>query len=123
MSHNTTDSILYALFCLSRDTCHIDASELGRAAGVSASQAAVALVQLERMGLVDATRARLTMLGLARATALGASGAGGPRVSLQHAKPKRPRNVALPIAARSELPPPPKRERKPDHSEQPALYA
>jgi len=70
--------ILYALFCLSRDTRRISATTLSEAAGCTATQAADALVALERAGLVDATRARLTMLGLAKAAAggtdLGAAG-------------------------------------------------
>ncbi|HEX7481698.1 MAG TPA: hypothetical protein VF331_28085 [Polyangiales bacterium] len=122
MSNNTTDCILYALFCLSRDTCHIDASELARAAGVSATAAARALVQLEQAGLVDATRARLTMLGLARASALSQSGLGGPRITLRHAKPKPRNNAALPIAARSQLPPPREHDAPATVIEQPALY-
>jgi DNA-binding IclR family transcriptional regulator len=102
MTNPTTDSILYALFCLSRDTQHIDATELGRAVGVSTTEAARALVALEQAGLVDATRARLTMLGLARASALQAGGAGGPRkeVDLRHARPRKPA-AQVPLAARS----------------------
>ncbi len=106
MTHPTTDRILYALFCLSRDTCHIDAGELGIAAGVSATEAAKALVTLEKLGLVDASRARLTMLGLARASALQASGSGGPRVDLRRKKAKV-KASALPVAAQSVIPPAP----------------
>jgi DNA-binding IclR family transcriptional regulator len=106
MNDTTTDRILLALFCLSRDTSHIDATELARAAGVSATQAAQGLVALERAGLVDAGRARLTMLGLARAAKLAnaASGGGQPRVDLQHAKP-RTSKLAAPLAAAATLAP------------------
>lgn len=114
MGQHTTDSILYALFCLSRDTRHIDAGELARAAGLSTTDAARALLVLERDGLVDATRARLTMLGLARASQLGASGQGGPRIDLRASQPRKPTR-ALPIAARSDLPPAADRREREDH--------
>lgn len=99
MTNTTTDRVLFALFCLSRDTQHIDASELARAARVTATEAGEALVALERAGLVDATRARLTMLGLARAARL-ASGQGGgqPQVDLSQAKPRKA-GEAAPLAA------------------------
>ena len=101
MDQGTTDRILFALFCLSRDTRHIDAAELGRAVEVSVTQAAEALLALERAGLVDASRARLTMLGLARAARVMASGGGQPRVDLRHARPRRTRSVS-PLAAAPE---------------------
>lgn len=98
MNQATTDRILFALFCLSRDTRHIDATELARAAGVSATAAGHALLLLERAGLVDATRARLTMLGLARAAKLSGSGGGQPRIDLRQAKPRKLR-TSEPLAA------------------------
>ena len=105
MNTATTDRILFALFCLSRDTRHIDASELALAAGVSPTLAAEGLVLLERAGLVDASRARLTMLGLARAAKLPGAGGGRQGVDLRHAKPRRTRSTALaaaPEAARKD---------------------
>ncbi len=98
MNTATTDRILFALFCLSRDTRQIDASELARAAGVSPTVAAEELVVLERAGLVDASRARLTMLGLARAVKLSGAGGGRMGVDLRHAKPRRARTAALAAA-------------------------
>jgi len=90
--------ILHALFCLSRDTLPIDAGALGRATGVSSLRAARVLVQLERAGLVDASRARLTMLGLARAVSVD-SGAGGKRPDLQAAtRPPQPHSAPVPAA-------------------------
>jgi hypothetical protein len=91
--------ILHALFCLSRDTRHISASTLAAALQVTPTRAAAALVALERAGLCDATRARLTMFGLAQAVRLGPA-AGGPRLDLRAAvlaasPPARP----LPVAA------------------------
>jgi hypothetical protein len=103
MTHHTTDRILYALYCFSRDTCQIDATELARSVGVSATQAAEALVALERAGLVDATRARLTMPGLARAAAMGAQGSGGPAIDTGHARP-RAKPATAPLAARAVAP-------------------
>jgi hypothetical protein len=107
MTDTTTDSILFALYCLCRDNKHVDATELALAASVSPTLAAQTLVQLERAGLVDASRARLTMLGLARACQLQASGQGGPRVSLGQSRP-RVQKTALPVAAKSQVPPAPK---------------
>lgn len=104
----TTDPIenriLYALFALSRDTLPIDAERLGAAVGVGPTRAAEALVNLERAGLVDASRARLTMLGLARAAGAG-SGAGGRGIDLEAAVKKGPLRP-MPIAARDSVPPP-----------------
>jgi DNA-binding transcriptional ArsR family regulator len=106
MTDHTTDRILYALYCFSRDTCRIDATELARAVGVTPTLAANALVTLERAGLVDATRARLTMLGLARAAALGASSSGGPAVDLAHATPRVRAAETSTIAAQASAPAP-----------------
>src|SRR5262245_49997492 len=93
-----TQQTLYALFCLSRDTRHISATTLAAALGLTPTRTAAALVELERAGLVDATRARLTLLGLASAVRLGPA-AGGPKLDLgaQPAAPVRP--VRLPVAA------------------------
>src|SRR5262245_19980493 len=99
MTHTTTDRVLFALFCLSRDTRHIDAAELSRATGVTVTAAGEALLALERAGLVDASRARLTMLGLARASRLAGTGGGQPRVDLGQAKPRKAVASAAPLAA------------------------
>jgi hypothetical protein len=104
MTDHTTDRILYALYCFSRDTCRIDASALARSCGVSATRAAHAMLELERAGLVDATRARLTLLGLARAVALGAQGSGSPGIDLSHAKPRvPPRAAGLAAGSRAQV--------------------
>lgn len=97
--------VLYALFCLSRDTRHISAATLGAALSITPTQAASALLVLEHAGLVDASRARLTMLGLARAARQG-SAQGGPRLDLRAAaqagaKPdEKPGSARVPVAAR-----------------------
>jgi hypothetical protein len=105
MTTHTADRILHALFCLSRDTRHIDATSLGQAIGCSATQAAQALVQLEKQGLVNATRARLTLPGLARAAQMQAKHGGGggghglPTIGLREI----PRSVRrAPLAAANE---------------------
>jgi hypothetical protein len=99
MNEPTTDRILFALYCLSRDTCEIDATSVGRAAGVTATLAGEALITLEGAGLVDATRARLTMLGLARAARLSVAGGGGLQVDLRHARSRGVQREAEPLAA------------------------
>lgn len=92
--------ILLAVFKLSRANRRLDASAIGEVAGVTPTRAATALVALERARLVDASRARLTMLGLATAVAHGATAAGGgglpARVSVP---PPRPSYRPEPLAA------------------------
>lgn len=92
MSTFTTDRILYALFTLSRRGVLIDAGELGRLAGTSALVAAEGLVALEHAGLADASRLRLTLRGLARASRLGAGAADwvAPPLAAERALPSRP---------------------------------
>jgi hypothetical protein len=68
---------LYVLFCLSRDNQRTDAGSLAAAVGATPTHAARALIALERAGLVDATRARLTMRGLATALRKGPAALGG----------------------------------------------
>ncbi|MDH5673136.1 MAG: helix-turn-helix domain-containing protein [Myxococcales bacterium] len=97
--------ILHALFCLSRDTGHISATTLAAAASVTPTEAARLLVELERKGLVDASRARLTMAGLV-AAARASSGSGGPRVDLEAAQRAAP-SAKLPLAAGPSSPAPP----------------
>ena len=97
MTDAIENRILYAVFCMSRDTLAIDAGSLGRVVNTSATQAARALVRLERAGLIDATRARLTMLGLAAAAAAG-SALGGTGIDLTRAHPAAP-VARAPLAA------------------------
>ena len=76
--------VLIALFRLSRDTQHISArtiaDEIAGEVSCTPTKTGAALVSLEQKGVVDASRARLTMKGLVLAAQLGA-GSGGPRVS------------------------------------------
>lgn len=114
MTDLTENRILYALYCLSRDTRHISAQTLARAAEVTPTHAARALVALEAAGLVDASRARLTMLGLAKAVSAGADlGGQGIQVEAEEAVvPEAP----LPVAALpSDAPPAPEAEPHPRH--------
>ena len=66
---------------------------------MSPTVAAGALVALERAGLVDASRARLTMLGLARAARLEATGGGALKIDLRHARDRDVRDGVEPLAA------------------------
>jgi len=110
--------VLIALFQLSRDTQHISARTLAERVSedqrsCTPTQTGAALVSLEHKGVVDATRARLTMKGLVLATQLGA-GSGGPRV----ARPKAAQAAAtlpqaLPVAALPSQPPPPRSPEQP----------
>jgi len=110
MTDAIEQQVLYALFCLSRDTRHIDATAIATALALTPTRAAAALLALERAGLVDASRARLTMLGLASAVRLGPA-AGGPRLDLGAAVAtvQRPPD-RLPLAAKSG-------DAEPDHYE------
>jgi hypothetical protein len=96
---------LYTLFCLSRDNQRTDAGDLAAVLASTPTRVAVALVALEAAGLVDASRARLTMLGLAtalhrRPAALGGTGTGlSRRPSAVAAPPMRVPLAAKPIAA------------------------
>lgn len=67
--HSTPSSallfrVLGALYRLSPTQARIDASALARRLGTSPTEAALALVRLEQLGLADASRARLTLRGL-----------------------------------------------------------
>lgn len=113
--------VLIALFRLSRDTQHISAKTLAAEVSSTPTQTGAALVRLEDLGVVDATRARLTMKGLVLAAQLGA-GSGGPRMS--HTKPQHkaaPVEESLPVAA---LPSQPPRApaAQPNDYEQPSYY-
>lgn len=97
--------VLIVLFQLSRDTQHISAQTLAEAVEKTPTQTGEALVRLENRGLVDATRARLTMMGLMLATRLGA-GSGGPRVAAPKLAKAEGARAELPVAALPSQPPP-----------------
>lgn len=109
MTPDATESILVALFCLCRDTARVDATTLAQLTGHTPTLAAQALIALERAGLVDATRARLTMLGLARAARLAAAqrGGGGRQPAANSSKQLKPAQLVArarikpPVAARA----------------------
>ncbi len=99
MIDSTQQQTLYALYCFSRDTRRISAATLAAALSLTPTRVAAALVALEHAGLVDASRARLTMLGLATAVRVGPA-AGGPRLDLAATvSPAAPREPAAPLAA------------------------
>jgi hypothetical protein len=100
MSNQELQATLYAIFRLSRDNLHIDASSIGRVVGISTSGVALALIELDRLGLVDASRARLTMPGLVIAVSSSA-GLSGSRLDLSTARQEQSRvcSQSIPIAA------------------------
>lgn len=81
MTQQLLNNTLQAMFSLSRATLPVDASSIARVVGTSPVRVAEALVVLEQRGLVDASRARLTMLGLAKAVANGVPNARRTRVT------------------------------------------
>lgn len=91
--HNT----LQVIFTLSRATLPVDATAIARIIGTSPMRIAEALVVLEQRGWVDASRARLTMLGLAKAVANGVpqtratAGHAAPRIQQSSASRRRDR--------------------------------
>ena len=60
---------LQALYCMAARDQAADQGKLGRALGLSRSDTARMLDELDRQGLVDAARVRLTMSGLVLAVA------------------------------------------------------
>jgi hypothetical protein len=96
--------VLQALLLQSRDNRPISAASLAAMAGVTPTRAATALCTLELAGLANASRARLTMLGLVAALAqdgtLGGAGAqaGTSRALRPYGRPKR--HAQCPWAAR-----------------------
>lgn len=72
MTEQMLHAVLYALYALAQADRPADAGSIARAANVTTTQAAQALVELERCRLVDASRARLTMRGLAMAVSRSA---------------------------------------------------
>lgn len=91
--HNT----LQVIFTLSRATLPVDATAIARIIGTSPMRIAEALVVLEQRGWVDASRARLTMLGLAKAVANGVpqtratAGHTAPRMQVSNGSRRRGR--------------------------------
>jgi DNA-binding IclR family transcriptional regulator len=68
-------SVLQHLMALTGAGAHTSATTLARAVGTSPTNVARALLHLERRGLCDASRMRLTLGGLMIATAAGAAAA------------------------------------------------
>ena len=100
--------VLLALFELSRENAHVSARTLADAVSTTPTRAAACLVALEREGLCDASRARLTMLGLATAAQLGVGSGGATRRKLQQLPARSEgRPQALPVAALPSQPPAP----------------
>lgn len=100
MTLHSTDLTLYALFCLRRQTLPAHSGTLTRLTRRSASQTALDLLQLEGMGLAEASRVRLTMLGLARAAQLAR--ASGDRIEASEAPRKALRRIKPLVAAKAQ---------------------
>lgn len=71
-TNNISEAVLRALFELARDNRRAHIANVARLVGVSAREVDAALMRLEATNLVDATRVRLTFLGLAVAVRLPA---------------------------------------------------
>jgi len=95
MTREDIQATLYAVFELSRASLQIDAGSIGAAIGLCATEAAEALLELDSMGLVDASRARLTMKGLVAAVS-GGAGLAGARLDLEAVRSRRSRRAAAP---------------------------
>lgn len=100
MTDQLLQHTLQAIFSLSRETLPVDATSIARAVGTTPVRVAEALVELEQRGWVDASRARLTMLGLAKAVANGVPktrvSAGPVAQKRQQSKPSRRRGDSMP---------------------------
>jgi hypothetical protein len=94
MTREDIQATLYAVFELSRASTPVDATSIGCAIGLSATEAAEALLELEGKGLVDASRARLTMKGLVAAVS-GGAGLAGARLDLEAARSRRVRRAVV----------------------------
>ena len=64
-SNDLLFNVLEMIYRLTPMQARIDASALARHLGTTPTEAARALVRLEQLGLADASRARLTLRGLA----------------------------------------------------------
>lgn len=98
MTHSPLHQVLYALFSLSRANRRISATTLAAEVGMTPTRTAELLVELERRGLVDASRARLTMQGLVVAANLGPAGSGSRRLERPAFRAPEPPS-APPLAA------------------------
>jgi DNA-binding IclR family transcriptional regulator len=72
MNNHMMESALRVLFLLAREDIHADLSLLAQVIGAPPIEAGRQLAELERHGLVDAHRVRLTMTGLVVAASLDA---------------------------------------------------
>lgn len=97
------DKVLYALFCMSRATLPIDVASIADSAGVSVVAAGESFVRLEQAQLINANRARLTMLGLAKAVSLKADLGGTAPVAQWRGAKQQASDKPLPIAAHGEV--------------------
>lgn len=66
-------NVLHALFVLASQDCHATVLRVAKKTGLSRSEVEGALAALDRAGLADASRVRLTLPGLAYAASAGAA--------------------------------------------------
>jgi DNA-binding MarR family transcriptional regulator len=71
--NGTERALLAVLFEMARTDCHATILRLAGRTGLTRPQVEEVLVRLERRGLVDGERVRLTMSGLATTMLLGAA--------------------------------------------------
>jgi DNA-binding IclR family transcriptional regulator len=69
----TFQDVLHALFVLASQDCHATVLRVAKKTGLSRAEVETALAALDRAGLVDADRVRLTLPGLAFAASAGRS--------------------------------------------------
>ncbi len=66
-------NVLHTLFVLASQDCHATVLRVAKKTGLSRAEVESALAALDRAGLVDSDRVRLTLPGLAYAAATGAA--------------------------------------------------
>jgi Mn-dependent DtxR family transcriptional regulator len=69
--NGTERALLAVLFDMARGDCHATVLRLARQTGLTRPQVEEVLARLDRRGLVDAERVRLTMSGLATTMLMG----------------------------------------------------
>lgn len=71
-AHNANNAVLYTLLDLAKNDCHATVLRVAEAAGLERAEVVTALAALDKVGLVDRERVRLTMMGLVVASGLKA---------------------------------------------------
>lgn len=69
---NPNNAVLYTLLDLAKNDCHATVLRVAEAAGLERAVVVSSLASLDKVGLVDRERVRLTMMGLVVASGLKA---------------------------------------------------